>query len=61
MPIYSYKCKRCKDEFDLLVSLSEDANAPRCPRCGCDDLEKKISLFGLGGGSEGESGCPVPS
>ena len=61
MPIYSYKCNQCEDEFDLLVSLSEEAEAPRCPKCGSDDLRKKISLFGLCSGSESESGCSVPS
>jgi putative FmdB family regulatory protein len=61
MPIYSFKCNRCKDEFDLLVSLSEDAECPRCPKCGSEDLKKNVTLFGLGGGLKDESGCSVPS
>jgi putative FmdB family regulatory protein len=61
MPIYSYKCMQCKKEFDLLVSLSEDAERPRCPKCRSTNLEKNISPFGLGGSSENGSGCSVPS
>jgi putative FmdB family regulatory protein len=57
MPIYCYRCKDCEQEFDLLVSLSEDAETPRCPKCGSEDLEKKISVFGLGGSQGGESEC----
>ena len=62
MPIYSYKCNNCEEEFDLLVSFSESAEKPRCPKCGSDDLKKQISLFGLGGSVSGsDPGCTIPS
>ncbi len=62
MPIYSYKCNACEEEFDLLVGFSEDEANLRCPKCGSDDLSKKISLFGLGGSSPGDDpGCVLPS
>ena len=41
MPIYEYLCKACGRQFEALVRKSD---APRCPSCGAEDLERLISL-----------------
>ncbi len=41
MPIYEYICKNCSLEFELLI-FSEDI--PKCPKCGSENLQKKVSL-----------------
>ena len=32
MPTYDYRCRKCKHEFELFHSISDDA-PKRCPRC----------------------------
>lgn len=33
MPIYTYGCKRCFHEYDLLVSYEDRDNENICPKC----------------------------
>lgn len=40
MPLYSYRCTRCNSEFELLVRSSD---APTCPECGSQALERQVS------------------
>jgi len=40
MPIYEYKCKNCRLEFELLLFSGEEA---KCPKCSSKNLDKKIS------------------
>ncbi|MFQ3675789.1 MAG: zinc ribbon domain-containing protein [Endomicrobiia bacterium] len=42
MPIYEYKCKKCKNDFELLLYQGE---IPVCPKCNSKDVEKKFSVF----------------
>ena len=41
MPIYEYACKKCKQEFELLVRGSETLE---CPECGSKRLGKMLSV-----------------
>ena len=41
MPIYEYACKGCGEEFELLIRGEE---APACPSCDGDDLDRLLSL-----------------
>jgi putative FmdB family regulatory protein len=42
MPVFEYRCRRCGEEFELfLLGASE---RPRCPACGSEDLQKKVSV-----------------
>jgi len=44
MPIYEYKCRKCANEFELLV-LSKTVIA--CPECQGQDLEQLLSGFAV--------------
>jgi putative FmdB family regulatory protein len=44
MPIFEYKCRKCGNNFELLEKAS-DKSKRICPSCGCEDVEKQISVF----------------
>jgi len=33
-PIYSYVCKDCNAEFDLLIGVTSEKTKEKCERCG---------------------------
>ncbi|MGH7770931.1 MAG: FmdB family zinc ribbon protein [Candidatus Binatia bacterium] len=43
MPIYEYRCLKCKKTFSFLVGVVADSGEPVCPRCGGKNLSKLIS------------------
>ncbi|MFZ3090171.1 MAG: zinc ribbon domain-containing protein [Nitrospirota bacterium] len=53
MPIYEYTCNKCSNDFEKLVFSTTAAVC--CPNCSSDNVVKKISLFGMGGGSKSDS------
>jgi putative FmdB family regulatory protein len=60
MPIYEFVCRKCGRRFECLVSLGKEKEAA-CPACGAVEAEKRLSAFGIGGGSSrlkaSSSGC----
>ncbi|MDA8169983.1 MAG: zinc ribbon domain-containing protein [Nitrospiraceae bacterium] len=60
MPIFEYVCNKCQGEFEKLVYSSTKVI---CPKCGSDDVKKKLSTFGMSGlatpfsGGGPSSGC----
>jgi putative FmdB family regulatory protein len=53
MPIYEYKCKECKHEFEEILSI--DSRNPECPKCK-SETERLMSHFcGIVKGSENRS------
>ena len=40
MPLYEYTCRKCKNEFELLIRSGEMAV---CPKCNSRQLEKHLS------------------
>lgn len=50
MPLYSYQCTKCENEFELLVSSGE---VPVCPACGSEKLERLMSRVAPEGKSRG--------
>ncbi len=44
MPIYEYQCRRCSQQFELLVLAR---TVPECPSCQSQDLEQLFSTFGM--------------
>lgn len=53
MPVYEYSCDACGKKFELFVRSASQSSCPVCPRCSSDQVHKSISLFGVGGASEG--------
>ena len=47
MPLYDYKCRDCKKQFDKLIPLSRFKDPQSCPECG--GTTKKILTLGHGG------------
>ena len=41
MPVYEYRCKECKTEFETLV---RGQKVPSCPACFSKDLERLLSI-----------------
>ncbi|MCL4216730.1 MAG: zinc ribbon domain-containing protein [Candidatus Hydrogenedentes bacterium] len=42
MPLFTYICRKCQTEAELLVSNGE---SPLCPECGARTLERQASLI----------------
>jgi putative FmdB family regulatory protein len=45
MPIYVYRCERCKERFERLVPMSANSANATCPHCGAADVRKQPSTF----------------
>lgn len=45
MPIYEYRCNRCKNEFSALVMRPGDELKIRCKRCASTKLIRLLSRF----------------
>jgi putative FmdB family regulatory protein len=45
MPLYDYRCSRCRKRFTQLVGMTADSKPPACPSCGSADVRKLISRF----------------
>lgn len=59
MPLYEYKCGKCKKSFEILQKSNEKAV---CPDCGSKSLEKLFSVFASNSSSESASGgSGIPS
>lgn len=59
MPIYVYRCDRCKERFELLVPMSANNSTATCPNCGAADARKQLSTFAAieKGTSNSQSSC----
>jgi len=48
MPIYEYRCDKCKNEFEVVtISMNEKVKAV-CPKCKSRKISKMMSSFALG-------------
>jgi putative FmdB family regulatory protein len=45
MPIYVYRCERCKERFERLVPMSANSATALCPHCGAEDARKQLASF----------------
>lgn len=52
MPIFEYKCAKCKEKFEELVT---DQTQVMCPNCGSVEVNKLFSAFGYKSGSSFKS------
>ena len=54
MPVYGFKCKKCGEDFSLLLSFSRKKEAA-CPSCKSKDLKEDFSGYGSGSKSKDAS------
>lgn len=46
MPIYEYRCTKCRRRFNERLEISEHARRrPTCPKCGSKAVEPVFSTF----------------
>ena len=45
MPIYEYRCNKCKKKVSVLTLRVSEAVNPECDRCGSKDLSRLMSRF----------------
>jgi putative FmdB family regulatory protein len=61
MPFYEFSCPDCNTIFTFFSRTVNTEKIPDCPRCRKRTLERRISLFAVGGGSKkGEGGEKGP-
>ena len=56
MPLYEYKCTNCNTVFEELVTKDQESPL-KCPSCGSDNTEKKMSAAGISTGTYKEPAC----
>ena len=47
MPIYEFRCNRCKKEFSQLFLKANDVDLARCSFCKSQDLTRILSPFAV--------------
>ena len=59
MPIFEYRCEKCGHVMEVLHK-SVKAEWPTCEKCGSPDMNKLLSGFAVGKGSESRfcDSCP---
>jgi putative FmdB family regulatory protein len=55
MPIYEYLCPVCNRVYSFLSRTFEPERQPTCPRCGGEDMRRRVSRFAVvRGGAQAE-------
>ncbi len=44
MPVFSFSCRQCGEEFTKLIRRQDEKKA-KCPRCGSEDLQHLFRRF----------------
>ncbi|MGC8873067.1 MAG: FmdB family zinc ribbon protein [Chloroflexia bacterium] len=45
MPVYEYRCPRCRGRFSVLVLRMDQEVQPQCPRCHTTEVQRLFSRF----------------
>ncbi|UCF89252.1 MAG: zinc ribbon domain-containing protein [bacterium] len=46
MPVYEFECKKCKQIFEVVMTMAEAAlQKVVCPICNCEDVQQQFSPF----------------
>ncbi len=57
MPVYEYKCGKCRRTFDVKAGIKDAGGRVECPVCGSSKTARVFSVFSPDG--VGERLCPV--
>lgn len=57
MPLYEFKCEKCKKEFEELIS-SKEVEGVKCPSCHTSDVKKLLSSGSI---KMGRGKSPAPA
>ncbi|MFO8233639.1 MAG: zinc ribbon domain-containing protein [Longimonas sp.] len=59
MPTYQYRCTNCEHDFALKATVAEydDGLDATCPKCGSDEVKRRIGDIMISSGSSGD-GAP---
>jgi putative FmdB family regulatory protein len=57
MPIYEFYCRHCHRVMSFLSRAVDTDKTPACPRCGREDLARRVSAFAI---SKGRKEEPAP-
>jgi len=58
MPIYEYRCQKCKKVFEKIQRVAEGGSRLVCPHCGNKKVEKLVSGFSSKGSVSSYSCTP---
>lgn len=53
MPLYEFHCPECAEDFEELVRSMSAVSQVKCPRCGGQRVEKRVSSFATRASSGG--------
>ncbi len=48
MPLYTYRCKKCAHEVEVLV-IGNRGEPKKCEKCGGKRMERRFGSFSCGG------------
>lgn len=61
MPLYSYVCENCGEEFDLLVGVNSQKIKFQCKKCASKNIKKSFNSFSVGNSGFSSSGPSCPT
>lgn len=44
MPLFTFECQDCEENFEKLISFSQSTNSVVCPICRGQNTQKQLSL-----------------
>ena len=47
MPIYEYRCRKCRKRFSVLTLRVSETPAPECDKCGSRAADRLMSRFAM--------------
>ncbi len=59
MPIYEFYCDHCNVIFNFFSGRIDTRTVPACPKCGREEMERRISTFATIGKAKEESDDPL--
>jgi putative FmdB family regulatory protein len=57
MPIFEFRCRKCRNHFEYLCLSARDVEELTCPKCQSKKIEKLMSVFGGKIGNTSTSSC----